>query len=154
MPEYTIYLGADHRGFEKKNELAKLLENCHPGMVKVRDLGAFEYVADDDFNDPAKAVARAIREDEHSFGVLVCASAHGVTMQANRFKGVRAINAQDTNSATLGRLDDYANVVCLSADRLNPDEMEKIVKIFCHTQPKTEEKYRRRMQKLDQLEES
>ncbi len=149
MPEYTIFLGADHRGFEKKNELAKLLVDCHPGMVKVEDLGAFEYVEDDDFNDPAIAVAKAVRGSENSFGALVCASAHGVCMQANRLKGARAINSLTPESAKLGREDDFANIVCLSADQLSVDQMEQIVKTFCHTRPKTEERYARRMRRLD-----
>lgn len=153
MPEYTLYVGADHRGFAKKNELIELLQNCHPGMVKVEDLGAHEYVADDDFNDPAIAVARAVQDNEHSFGILVCASAHGVTMQANRFKGIRAINALDPDSARLGREDDFANVLCMSADHLSPAEMETIVKTFCHTQPKTDPRYARRAHRLDEIEE-
>ena len=150
MQQYTIYIGADHRGFEKKNELVDLLKDCHPGMVQVEDLGAFEYAAEDDFNDPAKAVAKAVIGNEHSFGVLVCASAHGVCMQANRFHGARAINALDSESAKLGREDDYANIVCLSADKLGIVEMERIIKTFCHTRPKTEEKYVRRMRKLEE----
>lgn len=150
MHEYTIYIGADHRGFERKNELVKLLEGCHPGMVKTEDLGAFEYVADDDFNDPAKAVSRAVLGNEYSFGVLVCASAHGVCMQANRFHRIRAINVLDSESAKLGREDDYANVLCMSADQLSAEEMERIVKAFCHTHPKSDEKYLRRMQKLEE----
>lgn len=150
MQQYTIYVGADHRGFEKKNELIKLLQNCHPGMVQVEDLGAFEYSPEDDFNDPAKAVAKAVAGNEHSFGVLVCASAHGVCMQANRFHGVRAINAATPESAQLGREDDYANVVCLSADNLSTEEMDKIVKALCHARPKTAEKYLRRMHKLEE----
>lgn len=150
MPEYTIYLGADHRGFAKKNELKVMLEACHPGMVKVEDMGAFELAPEDDFNDPAKAVAKAVAENEHSFGVLICASAHGVCMQANRFHGVRAINALDSESAKLGREDDYANVVCLSADQLSVEQMEPIVKALCHAHPKTDEKYQRRMRKLEE----
>lgn len=149
MQQYTIYLGADHRGFEKKNELKQLLEYCHPGMVKVEDLGAHTYEAEDDFNDPAIAVSQAVAGNEYSFGVLVCGSAHGVCMQANRFRGVRAINASDLESVKAGREDDYANVLCMSGDRLTADEMEKLVKAFCHTRPKSEEKYRRRAERLD-----
>lgn len=150
MQKYTIYVGADHRGFEKKNELITLLEGCHPGMVDVRDLGAFEYDENDDFNDPALAVAKAVREDEQGFGVLVCGSGQGVCMQANRLKGVRAINASTPEEAKTGREDDFANVVCLSSDKIAVDIMEKIVKTLCHTKPKTDAKYQRRAQRLDE----
>lgn len=152
METYTIYLGADHRGFAKKNQLFDLLKDCHENVL-VEDLGADAYEEEDDFNDPAIEVAKAVKNNPNGFGVLICGSAHGVTMQANRFKGIRAINAPDTESAAAGRADDYANVVCLSADKLDADQMEQIVKTFCHTQPKADEKYRRRMQKLDQIEE-
>lgn len=150
MQPYTIYVGADHRGFEKKNELVKLLENCHPGMVIVEDLGAHKYSTEDDFNDPAIAIAKAVLNNDYSFGVLVCGSAHGVCMQANRFRGIRAINAADIESVKAGREDDYANVLCMSGDRLSAEEMEKLVKALCHAHPKTEEKYRRRVERLDQ----
>ncbi len=150
MHKYTLYVGADHRGYEKKAALIKLLQNCHPGMVTVEDLGAYEYVPDDDFNDPAKAVAEAVASDENGFGVLICGSAHGVCIQANRFRHVRAINADTPESAAAGRADDYANVVCMSGDHLSPAEMERIVKTLCHTQPKTDDKYLRRLKKLEE----
>lgn len=149
MPEYTIYVGADHRGFEKKNELIKLLQGCHPGMVKVEDLGPESYDQNDDYNDAAVAVAKAVLNNENSFGVLVCGSAHGVTMQANRFKGIRAVNVDSAESTKHARTNDYANVVCLSADYLELETMENLVKTFCHTQPIKSENYGRRAQKLD-----
>ena len=149
MPEYTIYVGADHRGFEKKNELIELLKGCHPGMVKVEDLGPDHYDENDDYNDMAVAVAKAVLDTENSFGVLTCGSAHGVTMQANRFKGIRAVNADSVESAKHARTNDYANVICLSADYLDLEMMENLVKTFCHTQPIKSENYERRAQKLD-----
>lgn len=152
MPEYKIYLGADHRGFQKKEQLFPLLNECHEN-VTAEDLGAETLDTEDDFNDPAIAVAQAVKSNEHSFGVLICASAHGVCMQANRLKGARAIYASTPESARIGREDDHANIVCLSADQLDVDEMEKIVKAFCHARPKTEAKYLRRVERLDQTVE-
>jgi len=150
MPEYTIYVGADHRGFAKKQEVISLLQNCHPGMVHVEDLGALELDPDDDFNDPAIAVSKAVLANEHSFGVLICASSQGVCIQANRFKGIRAISARTPEDAVVGREDDYANIVCLSGEHLSATEMEKIVKALCHTRPKTDDRYLRRVRKLDE----
>ena len=149
MPEYTIYLGADHRGFAKKEELFPLLCGCHEN-VNVEDLGADEYQEDDDFNDPAIAVAQAVATNPHGIGVLLCGSAHGVTMQANRFPGARAINALTPESAAAGRRDDHANIVCLAADQLDAVTMEQIIKTFCHTRPATDERYLRRVRRLDQ----
>lgn len=149
MPNFTIYLGADHRGFEKKNQLIELLADCHPGMVQVEDLGAYEYVQDDDFNDPAKAVTQAVLANDHSFGVLLCGSGQGVCMQANR-SGARAICVKTPADAQIGREHDWANVVCMPADELSAADMEKIVKAFCHAQPLDDERHQRRMHKLEE----
>ena len=149
MPEYHIYLGADHRGFQKKEELFPMLRDCHENVI-VEDLGAEKYDENDDFNDPAIAVAQAVAGGEYNIGVLLCGSAHGVCMQANRIKGARAINAASIESAKVGRVDDHANILCLSADELDVDQMEQIIKAFCHTRPSTEERYVRRVKRLDE----
>lgn len=153
MPEYTIYIAADHRGFAKKQELVKILAQCHPGMVKVEDLGPESYQEDDDYNDVAIAVAKAVRGNEHSFGILLCGSAHGVAMQANRFRGIRAVNADTVESAKHARTNDYANVLCLSADYLELDVMDELIKAFCHTQPNPDPRYARRAERLDDLKD-
>lgn len=149
MERYTIYVGADHRGFEKKNALIEMIRDCHEN-VSVEDLGAFSLDPEDDFNDCAVAVSEKVQNDPYGTGILICGSAHGVTMQANRFKGIRAVNALTPESAIAGKADDYANVVCLSADQLDVNQMEQIVKAFCHTRPKSDEKYRRRAERLDE----
>ncbi len=149
MLDYTIYFGADHRGFEKKAELIKLVQGCHD-FLKVEDIWPAEYNPDDDFNDAALQVAEKVLADERGFGVLLCGSAHGVCMQANRIKGIRAIYARTPESAAIGREHDYANVLCLSADEMDPATMEPIVKAFCHARPNPDERYRRRVERLDQ----
>ena len=149
MPEYHIYLGADHRGYKKKEELFPMLRDCHENVI-VEDLGVEQYDANDDFNDPAIAVAQAVAQGENNIGVLLCGSAHGVCMQANRIRGARAINGHSIESAKAGRIEDHANILCLSADTLDVDQMEQIIKAFCHTQPSQEERYIRRVQRLDE----
>lgn len=151
MEEYRIYLGADHRGFQKKEALFDLIKDCHENVI-VEDLGPEEYDEADDYNDIAITVSKAVLEKDLSFGILLCGSAHGVCMQANRFKGIRAVNADSVESAKHARANDHANVLCLSADYLDVDEMEKIVKAFCHTRPIEEERYIRRARRLDEEE--
>lgn len=149
MPEYTIYLAADHRGFQKKEALFPMLADCHEN-VTVEDLGPDEYNEEDDYNDVAIKVAKAVLNTPNSFGILLCGSAHGVTMQANRFKGVRAVNADSVESARHARTNDYANVLCLSADYMDVDKMEELIRTFCHTQPDPAERYQRRARRLDE----
>lgn len=148
MPEYHIFIGADHRGFEKKEALFPILRDCHENVI-VEDLGAFDYEKDDDFNDPAVAVARAVVNTENSLGILLCGSAHGVCMQANRINGARAINACTPESAKVGREHDHANILCLSADDLDFEPLEPIIKAFCHAHPSQDERYLRRVRRLE-----
>ena len=149
MHEYHIYMGADHRGFEKKEALFELIKDCHENVI-VEDLGYEEYNEGDDFNDPAKAVAKAVSGDEHSFGVLMCGSGQGVCIQANRIKGARAVRVKTPEDSVSGREHDWANIVCMPADELSVEEMEKIVKAFCHAKILDDERHQRRMRKLEE----
>ena len=145
-----IYVGADYRGFEKKNQLLEFLAK---NDFEVTDLGAYEYNEGDDFNDSAVAVAKAVRENRGSFGILICDSAHGVTIQANRFKGVRAAHCENPESARLAREHDDANVLCLSAHFMSEEQMRKIIKTFLATNFTNLERRVRRINRLDERED-
>ncbi len=145
-----IFIGADYRGFEKKNEIIEFLNQKNYDVV---DEGAYEYVEGDDFNDPAIAVAKAVREDFGSFGILICDSAHGVTMQANRFKGVRAAHCENAESAKLAREHDDANVLCLSAHFLDMNNVQDIINAFLETNFTNLERRVRRINRLDERED-
>ena len=145
-----VFVGADYRGFELKNELLDyLVENNY----SVTDEGAYEFKEGDDFNDPAVKVALSVRENLGSFGVLICDSAHGVTMQANRFKGVRAAHCDSVESAILAREHDDANVLCLSAHFVDAEKMREIVKAFLETGFNNLERRVRRINRLDERED-
>lgn len=148
--EYRIYVGADHRGFEKKQQLLQKISGCH-AFIKFIDKGAHELDPEDDYNDPAIAVASSVALHKNSYGILICGSGHGVCMQANRVPGIRAFNALDIKDVEQARRDDDVNVICLSADRLDIDYMVELVKAFCHTKPSQEETYQRRSRKLDDI---
>ncbi len=145
-----VYIGADYRGLERKNALRDFLIG---DGFEVSDEGAYEYHEGDDFNDPAIKVAKAVREDRGSMGVLICDSAHGVTMQANRFKGIRAAHCDNTESATLAREHDDANVICLSAHFMDEQTMQEITKVFLETNFTNMERRVRRINRLDERED-
>ncbi len=146
----TIYIGADYRGFEKKQILKqKLLEM----EFELEDMGDYEYQEGGDFNDPAIAVAKSVREDLGSMGILICDSAHGMTIQANRFKGVRAAHCDNEKSAVLAREHDDANVLCLSAHFLDNEQIYTIVRAFLETQFIGYERRVRRINRLDERED-
>jgi RpiB/LacA/LacB family sugar-phosphate isomerase len=142
-----VFIGADYRGFDKKTELLPFLAELG---VEATDEGAYEKVEGDDFNDPAIKVALAVRENPDSRGILICDSANGVTMQANRFKGIRAAHCGTVESAKLAREHDNANVLCMSAHFLNDGEMQEIVREFLATDFEPLERRVRRVKRLDE----
>lgn len=143
-----IFLGADHRGYQLKNEIIAWLVDQ---QIPYTDFGATEYDAEDDYNDYAKPVAKAIQSatDDKTYGILICGSAQGMCMQANRFKGVRAALCSNATIAAGARMHNNANVVCIPADYVQ-DHFSEILDAFFETKPNTEEKYQRRNQKLDE----
>ena len=145
-----IFVGADYRGLERKGELLNFLAGTEYEVV---DKGAYEYNEGDDFNDPAINVALEIRENPGSMGVLICDSAHGVTMQANRFKGIRAAHCDSPESAKLAREHDDANILCLSAHFIDEPRMQDIVKTFLETNFSNLERRVRRINRLDERED-
>ena len=146
-----LFVGADYKGFEKKKELLKFLAKKED--YEVTDVGAYSYHEGDDFNDPAIAVARAIRREREAKGILICDSAHGVTIQANRFKGVRAAHCESIESAKLAREHDDANVLCLSAHFVEDEKIPEIVDAFLETKFEPLERRVRRINRLDERED-
>ena len=142
-----IFVGADYRGFERKNQLIKfLVENGHT----VEDMGDYSYEEGGDFNTPAIKVAENVRENPGALGILICDSAHGMTMQANRFKGIRAAHCSNAESAKLAREHDDANVLCLSAHFVDEVLMKEIVTAFLNTNFENLERRVRRINRLDE----
>ena len=118
----------------------------------VNDLGAYDS-SENDYNDPAIAVSKMVRKNRDARGILICDSAHGMTMQANRFKSIRAANCDTVESAKLAREHDDANVLCLSAHFLELDKMQEIVTTFLDTKFVDLERRIRRVNRLDERED-
>ncbi|MBR3204149.1 RpiB/LacA/LacB family sugar-phosphate isomerase [Candidatus Saccharibacteria bacterium] len=149
-----VFIASDHRGFNLKNKLK--LE--YPSFV---DLGPTEFEPDDDYNDYANKLAKKVLENKDSKGILICGSAIGVSIQANRHKGIRAAVINNLEDAIKTREHNDSNILCLSADHLrnskDPLETEKsledtsaIVEAFLNTKFSNEERHIRRIKKLDE----
>jgi ribose 5-phosphate isomerase B len=82
-------------------------------------------------------------------GLGICGSGIGVTIAANRFKGIRAGHSDSVKHVQHGRENDHTNVLALAADDLTTEQAEELIKAFIAAQPKPDEKYKRRAQKLD-----
>lgn len=144
-----IFVGADYKGFEKKQEILRFLAKKECG---VNDLGTYG-PSEDDYNDPAIAVSKMVRKSRDARGILICDSAHGMTVQANRFKGIRAVNCDTAESAKLAREHDDANVLCLSAHFLELEKMQEIITVFLDTKFVDLERRIRRINRLDERED-
>ena len=109
MTNTKIAVGSDHAGFNLKNAIAKYLTDKG---YEVIDKGT--YSTDScDYPVYAKAVAKSVAEKEVEKGILVCGSGVGVSIAANKVKGIRAVLCHEPYSAMLSRLHNDANVLCL-----------------------------------------
>lgn len=124
-----IAVGNDHRGVAAKQRLVTLLQNQGHTVV---DLGATS-AASVDYPDYAIPVAEAVAKGTVDRGILICATGHGMCIAANKVKGVRAVNCRDLVDAEMSRLHNNANVMCLSADLLGEDAVERITKVWLET---------------------
>ena len=147
-----IYLGADHRGFNLKEKLKALLEE---EGYEFEDLGNVIYDPDDDYPDFAAAVARRVAENpDEDRGILLCGWGVGVDIVANKVKGVRSALVWSDNEALVrqSRQHDDSNVLSLPADHLNEEQAKKIVKLWLETPFSKEERHRRRIEEIANLE--
>lgn len=145
-----IYIGADHRGFELKESLKKFLKD--QGYEAV-DLGNDHYDENDDYPDFAATVGKAVNEDpENRRGILICRSGAGVDIVVNKFKGVRSVLASNPDQAYLSRNDDDTNVLSLASEFINTESAQKILLTWLKTPFSGEEKNKRRLQKISDLE--
>lgn len=124
-----IAIGADHAGFEFKELLKKWLEkNGYP----VKDFGTFS-TESTDYPDFAHPVAEAVEKKEFDLGLLLCGSANGVAITANKHQGVRAALCWNEEVAELARHHNNANIVCIPARFVAYELAEKILDRFLHS---------------------
>jgi ribose 5-phosphate isomerase B len=144
-----LYLGADHRGFKLKEKLKIWLEEK---KIKYQDLGAEELDPTDDYPDIAQKVAQTVGKQQGK-GVLLCGSGAGVAIVANKMRGIRAAIGFNPQQVRAMRQDDDLNILCLATDYISRFKAFQLVKIFLQTEFKAKEKYRRRLEKINQLEQ-
>ncbi|HEX4609987.1 MAG TPA: ribose 5-phosphate isomerase B [Urbifossiella sp.] len=119
-----IAVGSDHRGVAVKHRVVNLLRELGH---EVTDHGA-DAPASSDYPDYAFVVAGAVAAGRADRGVLLCATGHGMCMAANKVCGIRAVNCRDVLDAELSRRHNDANVLCLSADLIGEELIDRIVR--------------------------
>jgi ribose 5-phosphate isomerase B len=123
-----IAIGADHAGFEYKQALAELLGQTN----EIKDFGTYNNTSVD-YPDFAHPVANAVESGEFDLGILVCGSANGVAITANKHQGIRAAICWQEELAVLARSHNNANIVCIPQRFISLDEAKKIVQAFLTT---------------------
>ena len=144
----TIFIGADHRGFELKDQIIEYLQSKN---IRTEDLGNYEYDPQDDNPIYAQKVAQAVLQnpDEH-LGIVICGSGVGVSVAANRFKGIYCgigLNPEQVKSV---REHDHINMLALAADYQSFEQVKKMVDIFIQTSKNLHKKYLKRLKIMDQ----
>ena len=140
-----LYIGADHRGFSLKESLkAWLIGEGHD----VVDCGALTLDPDDDFPDMSFAVADHVVRDSGSLGVVICGSAGGVTIAANKVRGVRCVAALAVSDVIHNRKHDDANVLAIASDFAELSDAKAWVHAFLATPYAAEPRFERRLDKI------
>jgi len=122
----NIVLGSDHAGFKMKKEIMNYLKRR---KIKFKDFGTFSE-ASVDYPDIAYPVAKAVARKKFDKGILICGSGIGMSMVANKVKGIRAALCHNEITATMAREHNDANVLCLGARVLSKRKAVNIVRIF------------------------
>ena len=143
--EIMVAIGSDHGGYELKQEIMKHLEERG---IAYKDYGCFSEESCD-YPVYGKAVANAIVAGECDKGILICGTGIGISISANKIKGIRAAICHDCFSAQATREHNDANIVAMGARVIGPGLALKIVDTFLDTPFSNEERHIRRINMIE-----
>ena len=121
-----IAIGSDHGGLNLKGYIEKYLEE---NGIEYKDFGTFD-TSSCDYPDIAEKVCRSVTDKESEKGILVCGTGIGMSICANKIKGIRAAHVTDTYSARMSKEHNNANVICLGERITGCDLALEIVKAY------------------------
>ena len=142
-----ILIGSDHAGYKLKEELKRYLESSG---YELEDYGT-NSEQKVDYPKFGYVVANNVAKSGNK-GILICGSGIGMSIVANKVKGVRAAACHDEYTAKVAREHNDANVLCLGARVLKEGEAKKIAKVFLETSFSKEERHKRRVDEIKNLE--
>lgn len=125
-----IAIGSDHRGFQCKEKIKAMLQSQ---SHEVLDYGT-ESPASCDYPDAAYPTCKSVTEHNADLGVLLCGSGIGMSISANKVRGIRAALCHDELTAEMSRRHNNANVICLPADLIGDELMRRIVDVWLRTE--------------------
>ena len=142
-----IYIGTDHRGIEVEKNIINYLKNKNYEVIESR----IEHSDADDYVDFAKDVSLNVINNENSIGILICGTGIGMSIAANKIKGIRAARCVSVEDAYYTRLDNDANVLCLGYNS-DLNTLFEIVNTFLTTSFSHAERHSRRVNKIKDIE--
>ncbi len=125
-----VAIGSDHAGYDYKEDLISFME---AKGIPYNDLGTHSRDSVD-YPDFAHPVAESVQSGDASFGILLCGSANGVAITANKHQGVRAAICWGEELAQLARMHNNANIICIPARFVREGDAEKMVELFMNTE--------------------
>jgi ribose 5-phosphate isomerase B len=141
-----IALGNDHTGYTMKKAIMEYLDQRG---IEYKDFGSGE-VTSSNYPDYAKAVGRAIQKKECDLGILICGTGIGISITANKMKGIRAALCHDCFSAEATRLHNDANVLAMGARVIGVGHALKIVDTFLNTEFSNDERHIKRINMMEE----
>ena len=142
-----IAIACDHGGFQYKQMLMQHLDDRG---IAYKDFGTFTPDSCD-YPDYAKPVANAVAAGEFEKGILICGTGIGMSIAANKVKGIRAAVCADAFSAKATREHNDANILCMGARVISEAKALEITDIFLDTPFSQDERHIRRISKIEQL---
>ena len=125
-----IYIGNDHAGLQLKNEIYKYIKE--ELKLEIEDLGT-KSLDSVDYPDIARDVGKVVASGDFDHGILICSTGIGISIAANKIKGIRAALCCDAFMAQRARQHNDANILCLSGDDIEVDSALDIVKTYLST---------------------
>ena len=144
-----IAIGADHAGFPLNERVIAELRAAGHELI---DFGTHDGSHPDDYPDYAKQIGEAVQQGDAEIGILICGSGVGAAVAANKLRGIRAALCSDTYSARQSREHDDCNVLCLGARVVGVELALELVRTFVAARFSGEERHRRRLRKISEME--
>lgn len=125
-----IAIGSDHGGYKLKEEIKKYLEEKE---IEYTDCGTFDEESVD-YPEIAKAVALEVQSQQCEKGIVLCRSGIGMSIVANKFKGIRCAKCNDEEEAKFSRMHNNSNILALGADYMDTNKAIRIVRTWIATE--------------------
>jgi ribose 5-phosphate isomerase B len=143
-----VIIASDHAGLRLKEKVKRYLKRK---KIEYEDLGTESFTSVD-YPDYALKVAEKVARNKKTRGILVCGTGTGMTIAANKVKGIRAVAAYDAYSAKMSRIDNDTNVLGLRGRFFPYEKIKKIITVWLDTPFSGEKRHKRRIKKIGDYE--